>query len=112
MAAFCFGASASAEDRAAHVRGIAAQPPGVLHDDFTACDAFDAMARLGSIRAPAFVVVGEEDRLTPPKYAAFLRERLPGDGLLLVRGAGHMVPTEAPADVATAAAAFLDRVSP
>ena len=68
------------------------------------------MARLGTIRAPAFVVVGEEDRLTPPKYASFLRERLPGDGLLLVRGAGHMVAIEAPAEVAAAAAAFLERV--
>jgi pimeloyl-ACP methyl ester carboxylesterase len=112
MAAFSFGSRASAEDRAAHVRAVAAQPAGVLHDDFAACDAFDAMARLGSIRAPAFVVVGEEDRLTPPKYAAFLRERLPGDGMLLVRGAGHMVATEAPAEVAAAVAAFLDRVSP
>jgi pimeloyl-ACP methyl ester carboxylesterase len=110
MAAFSFGPSASAEARAAHVRAVAAQPAGVLHDDLAACDAFDAMARLGSIRAPTFVVVGEEDRLTPPKYAAFLRERLPGEGLLLVPGAGHMVATEAPAEVTAAAAAFLERV--
>ncbi len=112
MAAFSFGPAASPEERAALVRGVAAQPAGVLHGDLAACDAFDAMAGLGSIRAPAFVVVGEEDRLTPPKYAAFLRERLPGEGMLLVPGAGHMVATEAPAAVAAAAAAFLDRISP
>jgi pimeloyl-ACP methyl ester carboxylesterase len=112
MAAFSFGPAASAEERATLARGVAAQPAGVLHDDFAACDAFDAMARLGSIRAPAFVVVGEEDRLTPPKYSAFLRERLPGEGMLLVPGAGHMVATEAPEEVTAAAAAFLERISP
>ncbi len=112
VAAFSFGPSTSVADRAAHARAVAALPAGVLHDDFAACDAFDAMARLGSIRAPAFVVVGEEDRLTPPKYAAFLRERLPGEGLLLVPGAGHMVAIESPIEVTAAAAAFLDRVSP
>jgi pimeloyl-ACP methyl ester carboxylesterase len=54
------------------------------------------------------VVVGQDDRLTPPRYAAFLRERLPGAGMLLVPGAGHMVAIEAPAAVTGAAAAFLE----
>lgn len=107
MARFSFGPAASEEERSAHARGVAAQPPGILHGDFTACDAFDAMDRLGRIRAPAFVVVGSEDRFTPPKYAAFLRERLPGEGLLVVPGAGHMVALEASAPVTAAAAAFL-----
>ena len=53
-------------------------------------------------------MVGAEDRLTPPKYAAFLRERLPGDGILVVPGAGHMVTWEAPDEVAGAAASLLD----
>jgi pimeloyl-ACP methyl ester carboxylesterase len=108
MAAFSFGPGVTGEERQAHARALAAQPAGIVHGDFTACDAFDAMERLGSVRAPAFLVVGQEDRLTPPKYSAFLRERLPGAGLLLVPGAGHMVAIEAPAAVAGAAAAFLE----
>jgi len=96
VAGFSFGAGASPEFLRAHADGVAAAAPGILHGDFTACDAFDAMERLGAIRAPARIVVGAEDRLTPPRYAAFLRERLPGDGLLTVPGAGHMVTWEAP----------------
>jgi pimeloyl-ACP methyl ester carboxylesterase len=75
---------------------MASVAPGVVHGDFTACDAFDVMDRLGEVRAPARVVVGAEDQLTPRKYSAFLRERLPGEGFLVVPGAGHMVTLEAP----------------
>jgi pimeloyl-ACP methyl ester carboxylesterase len=110
MASFSFGPGATDADRAALAREIVAQPPGVLHDDLSACDAFDVTGSLASIRAPAFVVVGLEDRLTPPKYGAFLRERLPGRGMLEVPGAGHMVALEAPAAVTAAAAAFLEEI--
>jgi pimeloyl-ACP methyl ester carboxylesterase len=108
MAAASFGPGASPDLRAAYAREVAAQPAGILHGDFTACDAFDAMDRLDRVRAPTFVVVGSEDRFTPPKYAAFLRERLPGKGILVVPGAGHMVALEAPAEVVGAAASLLE----
>jgi pimeloyl-ACP methyl ester carboxylesterase len=108
MAASCFGPAASEEARQVVARDVAGMAPGVLHGDFTACDGFDAMERLGPVRAPTFVVVGEEDRLTPPKFAAFLRDRLPGKGMLVVPGAGHMVATEAPAAVTAAVAGFLE----
>jgi pimeloyl-ACP methyl ester carboxylesterase len=73
---------------------------------------FDVIPRLGEVRAPTLVVVGTDDRLTPPKYAAALRRALPGDRLLEVPGAGHMVALEAPGAVAAAVAGFLDEVSP
>ncbi len=95
---------AAEEEREALAREVAAQAPGVLHGDLSACDAHDVLARLGEIRAPALVVVGREDVLTPPKYAAFLRERLPGTGLLEVPGAGHMVALEAAGPVTAAVA--------
>jgi pimeloyl-ACP methyl ester carboxylesterase len=107
LAGSSFGTGAPHGLRAALADGLAATPPGVLHGDFTACDAFDAMAGLGSVRAPARVVVGAEDRLTPPRYAAFLRERLPGSGLLVVPGAGHMVTWEAPGEVTREGASLL-----
>lgn len=110
MAASCFGPAASEEARQVLARDVAGMAPGVLRGDFTACDGFDAMERLGQVRAPTFVVVGEEDRLTPPKFAAFLRDRLPGKGMLVVPGAGHMVATEAPAAVTAAVAGFLEGV--
>lgn len=76
--------------------------PQVIHNDFAACNAFDIMERLGEIRCPTLVVCGSEDKLTPPKYATFLAERIHGAELVLIEGAGHMVMIEKPALVASA----------
>lgn len=71
----------------------------VLRDDLRACDAFDVLARLTAIDLPALVIVGEEDRMTPPKYARFLAAAIDGSRLRLVPNAGHMVTLEKPDDV-------------
>jgi pimeloyl-ACP methyl ester carboxylesterase len=110
-AGFYFGGGASPELLRAFAEGMEAVAPGVVHGDFTACDAFDVMARLGEIRAPARVVVGEEDRLTPPRYSTLLRDRLPREGFLVVPGAGHMVAWEAPEAVAKEAWSLLAGIS-
>lgn len=107
MADRSFGPGASAEAREARARRIAATPPGLLHGDLVACDAFDVMARVGEIRAPTLVVCGTEDRLAPPKYSAFLAERIAGARAVLVPGAGHLVMLEAPGAVAAAIASFV-----
>jgi len=70
--------------------------PQVVHDDFAACDAFDVMERLGEIRCPTLVLCGEEDRLTPLKYAHYLRDHIPGATLTVLPQAGHMVMLEQP----------------
>jgi pimeloyl-ACP methyl ester carboxylesterase len=81
--------------------------PEVIHGDFLACDGFDVLGRLGEVRAPALVVCGTEDRLTPMRYAEHLRDHLPGATLAAIPGAGHMVMLEEPVRVATALQAFL-----
>lgn len=81
--------------------------PNALHDDLVACDGFDIMARLGEIGQPALVVVGEVDRLTPPKYAAFLAEGLPHARLVTLPGAGHFAMHEEPEGVAEALRGWL-----
>ncbi len=68
----------------------------LLHGDLTACDNFDIIDRLKQINLPAWIVVGEDDRLTPVKYAKFLHENLEGSKLAVVPGAGHMVMAEKP----------------
>ena len=107
VAAWSFGASASEALRREFVEGLLANAPGVVHGDFAACDAFDVMGRLGEIRVPALVVCGSEDRLTPPKYSEFLRDRIGGARLEMIPGAGHMVMREAPAAVARLVDGFL-----
>ena len=95
-------AGAPAELRASLHRQTLANRPGVVLGDLQACDAFDALARLGEITAPTLALCGEEDQLTPPKYARFFGERIAGARVVIARGAGHYVQVEQP-DATTAA---------
>ncbi|HEU4327824.1 MAG TPA: alpha/beta fold hydrolase [Roseiflexaceae bacterium] len=76
--------------------------PAVFRGDLLACDRFDLSARLGEICIPAAVVVGEADRMTPPKYAQALQAAIPGAQLTLLPNTGHMAPLEQPAAVSAA----------
>jgi pimeloyl-ACP methyl ester carboxylesterase len=102
-----YGAEAPPEMVRLGRRQMEAGDPEVLYGDFVACDAFDLRDRLGEIRAPAAIVCGTGDRLTPPKYATFLRDNLPAATLRLVEGAGHMVLVERPQAVVQALADLL-----
>jgi len=93
-------------------RSLEAVDPAVLHGDFLACDAFDVMDRLDAIRQPALVVVGEDDQMTPVKYARYLADHLAGARLEIVPGAGHMVMLEQPAAVEKILAEWLERTFP
>ena len=70
--------------------------PAVLYGDFAACDRFDIMDRVGTIRVPTIVICGGDDMMTPPKYARFLAEKIKGARLEIIDGAGHMVMIERP----------------
>lgn len=67
-----------------------------------ACEAlagFDATGRLGAVDAPVLAVVGAHDAATPPDAVAELAGAT-GGRLAVVEAAGHLVPAEAPRDVA------------
>jgi pimeloyl-ACP methyl ester carboxylesterase len=85
--------------------------PGVLHADFLACDQFDVMGRLGEITCPTLVICGTQDRLTPVKYATYLRDHIPDADLVLIEDAGHMVMVEQAEPVSRAIDAFLARLA-
>jgi len=59
----------------------------------------EALARLS---VPVVVVCGRHDRITPPPLSEEMARLIPGAQLQLVEGAGHMLPLEQPASVATA----------
>ena len=54
----------------------------------------DLTERLGDIRCPALVVVGEEDPGTPPTMARVIHEGITGSGLLILPGAMHCAVVE------------------
>lgn len=85
-----------------YAAALAPTSPGTVLRDLAACDAFDMMSELGHVAQPALVVVGAEDRLTPPKYAAYLRDQLAQAHLVTIPGAGHYLNAEAPTQVAGA----------
>jgi len=93
---------------ASAAEALARNRASVLEGDFRACDAFDLMGEIPKIRTPTLIVCGEDDRLTPVKYARFLHEKIPGSALTVIPGAGHMVMLEKPVEFNRVLTAFLD----
>jgi pimeloyl-ACP methyl ester carboxylesterase len=58
------------------------------------------------VRVPALVVVGDQDRVTPPAASVELAGALPEGQLLVVEGAGHMAMLERPEDLVRGLAEF------
>ena len=96
---------AATRDRA--VAEFIACPAEVTHGDFTACNQFDLMPHMAEIHAPALVICGRLDRMTPVKYSEFLALNIKNARLTLVDGAGHSVMLEKPEAVNQALADFM-----
>lgn len=64
---------------------------------------------LPQLSCPVLVAVGEEDRWSPPAQHAAMAARIPGARLVVVEGAGHMLPVEAPGALNDAIADWLAR---
>lgn len=82
--------------------------PRVAYNDFTACDAFNVMPRLGEIDVPVLVVTGEDDMLTPCKYGEFIADNLKWSKRVHLADCGHMVPVEKPDELIEAISGFMD----
>lgn len=93
-------------------RGLAVTNTSVLHGDFLACDGFDVMDRLAAIDRPALILVGEDDHMTPVKYARYMAGKLPNARLEIIPAAGHMVMLEQPAAVERALSDWLAQAWP
>jgi pimeloyl-ACP methyl ester carboxylesterase len=86
-------------------------PEAAMGDLFGMMERGDGFAALGAFDRPILVVVGDDDRLTPPSDAEALAEgcqNAPAVRLHTVPGAGHLAPLENPSDVAEAFAALLE----
>jgi len=78
--------------------------------DFRACDAFDRIERLGEVSLPLLALTGEQDVMTPPKFAQALADRVPGAQARIVPQAGHLAMVERPGDVNEALRAFVNQI--
>lgn len=85
--------------------------PSVLYADWRACAQFDQREAVTRIEAPAWVIAGSEDQITPLAYAHFLADRIPAARLQVIPGAGHMAFLEQPGKVAQGLMQFLNALS-
>jgi len=77
-------------------------PPESAVVDWRAANAFDRLSDVETITVPTLVMSGAADVLTPPKYGAYLAERIPGARHVVLPEAGHLFPIERAAEVARA----------
>jgi pimeloyl-ACP methyl ester carboxylesterase len=92
------------------------QQPGVLHTDFSACNAYQlGLERAGALTLPALFVLAERDLMTPPKAArkAIDAARAAGAEVTVVpiAGSGHNLMAEHPQETLAALREWLPRVA-
>jgi proline iminopeptidase len=68
---------------------------------------FEARERLGEIRVPTLIIVGEKDFVCSEKMARLLHAGIPGSTLVVLPHSGHMGHAEQPAVFARAVSEFL-----
>jgi pimeloyl-ACP methyl ester carboxylesterase len=85
--------------------------PGVLFKDLSACNDYrDGLASAAKVTAPATLVLGERDMMTPAKAGRELAAALPNARVVMLKGAGHMLISERPDEVLHAVRGFSQRV--
>lgn len=78
----------------AHIRALVGRP---VQEDL-----------LPGITCPTLVITGERDQWAPPAQHEAFAARIPDSRLVIVPGAGHMLPMEAPDAVNAAIASWLE----
>lgn len=91
-----FGPDSSEGLRREFQDGLLDTPPEVSYRDLVACDEFDIMDRVHEINIPVWIISGEFDILTPPKYGEHLEKSIENSSYRLIKGAGHFMMQEKP----------------
>jgi pimeloyl-ACP methyl ester carboxylesterase len=93
-------------------RMIRATPVSVIAEFYLALLGHDKQAALGVLgRVPVVVLSGDRDRLVPAGLTGRLAAAIPGAGLILLPGAGHVVILERPVEVNEAITGLVARAA-
>lgn len=83
-----------------HRQRLSENRQGVLANDMQACNQYTIDNQsLSSINTPTKIVIGEQDKMTPPAAGHALAAALPNAHTVKIANAGHMMPIEASANV-------------
>jgi pimeloyl-ACP methyl ester carboxylesterase len=94
-------------------RMIRSTPIDVIAEFYPTFAAHDKLAALEVLRrVPALVIVGDQDRVTPPAHGRAIAAALPDAELVEIAGGGHVVILEHPGVVTEALAELIERVLP
>jgi len=106
-----FGPAASAALRQ-RWRDIMAStaPAGVAAALWAMAERQDSTATLKEIDVPALVIVGEDDRITPPSVARNMHANIRDARLHVIPDAGHVPPVETPRALASLLRQFVEKL--
>ena len=84
------------------------QKPGVLFNDFNACNAYEGgLERARTVTCPALFVLGARDLMTPLRAARSLIDAIADSTVVEIPGCGHAMTDERPDAVLDALRGFL-----
>lgn len=81
--------------------------PAPFLNDMKACDQFDVMDRISSLKVPVLALCGDQDVMTPPKYSTYLADHIAGAKAVIIPGGTHFAFAEKPVEVNQAIESFL-----
>lgn len=91
-----------------NLRVMQRQKPGVMHVDFKACNDYaNGVAAAGKVAAPAMLIVGKRDVMTPPRAAKEIAAALVDKRIVEIAGTGHALMAEKPDEVLDALREFV-----
>jgi 3-oxoadipate enol-lactonase len=104
------GSAATPELRAEVIETMAAINPAAYRLGAAAVWLADQRERAASIDVPTLILVGEEDRITPPALSEELGRLIPHARLQRIAAAGHLANAEQPAAFNSAIESFLSEL--
>jgi pimeloyl-ACP methyl ester carboxylesterase len=91
-----------------NLRLMQRQKPGVMHLDFTACNAYAGGAQAAAkVRCPALFLLARRDAMTPARAAQEFAKTVKGAKVVTVAGSGHNLMAEKPDEVLDTLMEFL-----
>ena len=84
--------------------------PEVTLADFTICDQFDVMDKVGSIKIPCLIIFGVSDKITPVKYGEFFHNQIENSEFIIIKRASHMVMLDQPEEVNHSIKKFIEKL--